>query len=62
MAWFVSLGLMAIALARVRASFLSWTAAVAGLLVALGYKWVAHPRLHDSPSRRPLRRVVDQAA
>ena len=34
MAWFVSLGLMAIALvalARVRASFLSWTAAVAGL-------------------------------
>ena len=34
MAWFVSLGLMAIALvalARVRASFLSWTVAVAGL-------------------------------
>ena len=46
MAWFVSLGLMAIvlvALARVRASFLSWTAAVAGLLVGLGYSGLLTP-------------------
>ncbi|MEE9598767.1 MAG: hypothetical protein V3V96_18495 [Acidiferrobacterales bacterium] len=53
MAWFVSLGLMAIALialARVRASFLSWTAAVAGLLVALGYSGLLTPVSTTAPA------------
>ncbi len=53
MAWFVSLGLMAIALialARVRASFLSWTAAVASVLVALGYSGLLTPGSTTAPA------------
>lgn len=46
MGWFISLGLVAVALvalARVRTSFLAWTTAVAGVLVASSYGGLLTP-------------------